>query len=794
MHKKWGTLLAVSLATVMLLVNFMAVSVSLPAVRHGLGASLPQLQWVLEAFVVTTAVFVLPAGHVADRNGHRAVFLVGAGAFSFASLLAALAPSALGLIGTRALQGMGGAMLLATGPVLLADMSRTSSGRAPLAVWGMLTALAVASAPAIGGAITSWLGWRWVFLVNAPVGALALVIGIIAIGKPVGRPTAQRGRGRPYDWSGLLLFTSSIALLVVGLTRTTETSWPQSGALSCLASSGLLLVAFVALEATKPNPMLDISLFRQRTFTGSSLSAFGLSVAVLGPLMFLVLYLSDELGYSVGALSVRILVMTVMTLPLMPVANWLGHHLSLTAVVCTGALLVSAGLWLMSRLSANTTCLGLVPGFVLAGSGLELANPRLAIAASATVEPQLAAVAYRTGSALRQAGAAVGVAALGSVFATRVSDDITARLANVPHLADRAPQIARSVALGRSAQALREVPPGLRSLVPPVIRLSLTDATHEVLVVAAAVALAAAIAALLVKPAPTETAWAASTDVPAAPATSAESPKDDRPRQQPTLAEGGPPSAQQALSGKVVALSGAPVAGATITLTDRSGAVVAQAITGTDGTFPLPGAAEGSYTLEATAPHYQKETVTLTLPAAGMKTCLRLVGLGWLAGQVKAARDGRAVAAEIELMDGAGPVAVQQRTDDDGRFRVGELPEGAYTFLARAPGYQDFTVPVVVHPGVTTSVKARMVGLGHVFGAVTGPGGGWLAGIDVALRDSAGRTVATTRTDSAGSYQFAAVPEGTYQLVATAWTNATFKVSIEGGKAVAADIRLGTIS
>jgi MFS family permease len=753
------------------------------------------LQWILEAFVITTAVFVLPAGHVADRKGHRAVFLVGAGAFSLSSLLAALAPSALDLIGTRVLQGMGGAMLFATGPVLLANMSRASSGKAPLAVWGALTALAVAFAPAIGGTITSCLGWRWMFLINAPIGALALVVGIIAIDKPAAGPAPQRGGGRPYDWRGLLLFTAAIAVLVIGLVRTTETSWSQSGVIACLASSGLLLVAFVAVEATQPNPMLDISLFRQRTFMGSSLAAFGLSMAVLGPLMFLVLYLSDELGYSVAALSVRLLVMTAMTLPLLPIANWLDHHLPLTALVCTGAVLVSAGFWLMSRLSVNSTWLDLVPGLAIAGAGLELVNPRLAIAASATVKPQLAALASRTSSTLRQTGTAVGVAVLGCVFGTRLSNDITKGLANVPNLVDRLPQIASSVTLGRSAQAIKEVPPGLRSLVSPVIRRSLTDATHEVLMVAAVVALASALSALLIKPADVEAALLIKpADVEAALVAGNEHATSDGPQQQPMLAQVGPTTAPHGLSGRVTRLSGTPVAGATVTLADSSGTDVARAMAGADGTFSLPVVADGSYTLEATAPCYQRKMIALTLPAADMMTCFSLVGLGRLAAQVGQAGDGRALPAEIELTDATGPPAVQQQTDDDGHFVVAELPEGAYTLLARAPGHQDVTVPVVVEPGVTTSVKISMVGLGHLFGAVTGPGGGWLAGVEVALRDSAGGTVATTKTDSAGSYHFAAIPEGRYELVAAAERAVTVQVSVQGGKTVAADIRLGTIS
>ena len=158
--RKWGTLLSVSLATLMLLIDFMAVSVALPAIRGSVGASLAQLQWVIEAFVLTLAAFVLTAGHIADLKGSRPVFLLGLVVFSVGSLLGWLAPTAIALIGARVVQGVGGALLFATGPVLLTAAFRDGRGRLALAVWGTLTGLAVALSPLVGGLITTYLGWR----------------------------------------------------------------------------------------------------------------------------------------------------------------------------------------------------------------------------------------------------------------------------------------------------------------------------------------------------------------------------------------------------------------------------------------------------------------------------------------------------------------------------------------------------------------------------------------------------------------------------------------------------------
>jgi MFS family permease len=219
---QWGALVVVSLATLLMLFDFMGVSVALPAIGRGTGATFAQLQWVLEAYVATLGALVLTAGYIADVVGRRPVFLTGLGVFVIGSLFAGLSTPPLMLIGGRVVQGIGGALLFSTGAVLLAETFRLKPGRAGVAIWGTVTGMAVAVSPLVGGLVTKAFGWRWLFLLNIPVALVAFAIGTVYIKEPSialtgavrrSRPgTVPAGEGTkdladPPDWLGLFLFT-----------------------------------------------------------------------------------------------------------------------------------------------------------------------------------------------------------------------------------------------------------------------------------------------------------------------------------------------------------------------------------------------------------------------------------------------------------------------------------------------------------------------------------------------------------------------------------------------------------
>ena len=299
------------------------------------------------------------------------------------------------------------------------------------------------------------------------------------------------------DRRGFALFIGAIAILVIGLVRSTSAvqGFFQNGVLACFIITGLLLIGFVASETVARAPMIDMSLFRRRTFTGSSIAAFGLSMAVLGPVLCLVLYMSFDEGYSELTIGTHLLLLTVVTLVFLPLTGFLDKYLPVKLLICSGLVLVAAGLWLISRLSATGTLSDLVPGLIVAGVGLELVNPRLASAAAATVQPPMAAVASRTISTFRQIGTATGVATFGAIFVTQLSDHISDRTAGFAQLANENPTIATLVLDGRTTQAVSSSPAAVRPQLLAIIQSGFAGAVHDVFFVAAFVALASALLA-----------------------------------------------------------------------------------------------------------------------------------------------------------------------------------------------------------------------------------------------------------------------------------------------------------
>jgi hypothetical protein len=244
--------------------------------------------------------------------------------------------------------------------------------------------------------------------------------------------------------------------------------------------------------------------------------------------------------------------------------------------------------------------------------------------------------------------------------------------------------------------------------------------------------------------------------------------------------------------GQITGATGEPVPGATVTLVDSVGQEAGCVVAGKDGCFALVDLREGNYTLVAAAPTYRPSVNPVALQDGRADAAVTLVGIGSLVARVTRAKDGSALVAEIELRGPKDNPAMIASTDNDGNFTVTDLVEGNYTMLVRSAGYQDRKVPVTIRRAATEQTEVAMVGLGHLYGAVSGPGGGWLPGALVNLTDSSGRLISSAETDGAGSYHFAQLLEGSYNIVVVLpdGTAAT-EVNIEPGTAVLADVTLG---
>jgi EmrB/QacA subfamily drug resistance transporter len=424
--RRW-TLVAVCVTTFMLLLDITIVNVALPSIQHRLKADLTGLQWVVDAYALALAALILTAGALADRFGRRLLFTFGVIVFTSASLLCGLAWNITALNVARGLQGVGGAALFATALALIGHEYPGADRFGAIAVWGATVGAAVASGPLVGGILTDALGWRWVFFVNVPVGAFALLVART-------RMAESRDAGAvKTDFAGLITFSAALFLIVFGLLRGNAEGWGSPLILSTLVAGIALLVAFVVVEAQQQRPMLDISLFRRPAFVGVSLATFAIAAGMFALFPYLSIYLQDVLGTSPLGAGLRFLPLTIFVFVIPLATRGIVQRMQPWVFPALGLLLVAVALLLMHGLTSDSVWTALLPGFIVAGVGIGLANPTLAAAALRTVDPARTGMASGINNTFRLGGVAIGVAALGAVLENRVS----ASLASTAHIHSR---------------------------------------------------------------------------------------------------------------------------------------------------------------------------------------------------------------------------------------------------------------------------------------------------------------------------------------------------------------------
>jgi len=274
MERKWWTLILVCVATFMLLLDVTIVNVALPSIQKALGANFNDLQWVIDAYALMLAALLLTAGSLADLFGRKRVFILGLAVFAGASLLCGLANRPVVLNLARGVQGIGGAMMFATSLALLAQEFHGRERGTAFGIWGATIAAAAAVGPLVGGALTEWLGWEYIFFINVPIGAAAIVVSMAKL-RESRDPDAAR-----VDWAGLVTFSSGLFLIVLALIRGNDAGWGSTQIVLELAVGVLLLALFVVAEMRQERPMLDLSLFRKPTFGGASIAAFTVSASM----------------------------------------------------------------------------------------------------------------------------------------------------------------------------------------------------------------------------------------------------------------------------------------------------------------------------------------------------------------------------------------------------------------------------------------------------------------------------------------------------------------------------------
>ena len=488
---KWWTLVAVCLGTFMLLLDITIVTVALPDIQRALHSTFSDLQWIVDAYALTLAAFLLTAGSLADMYGRRLLYLIGVAIFTGASVLCGFAVSTIMLEVSRGVQGVGGAIMFAVSLALLADAFRGKDRGIAFGVWGAITGLAVAIGPLLGGILTTGISWRWIFFVNAPIGVVAFVISAMRIAE------SRMAKAVKPDWPGFVIFTAGLAFLVYALIESSRRSFTDSLVLGCFAAAAVLLGLFVLVEWRVKHPMFDLGLFRLPTFSGGLVAAFGLSASIFSMLLYLVLYLQDILGYSALATGVRLTVISGGILITATIAGRLSAVVPVRLLIGPGLILVGVALLLMRGLDVTSTWTHLIPGMILGGLAVGLVNPPLASTAVGVVPPQRAGMASGINSTFRQVGIATGIALLGSLFASKVTDEVAARTAAVPGLSGHGAQISAAVKSGQVQQVITRLPGPARQAAAGVTKAAFTSGLNEILLVAAIIALVSGVVSLV---------------------------------------------------------------------------------------------------------------------------------------------------------------------------------------------------------------------------------------------------------------------------------------------------------
>jgi EmrB/QacA subfamily drug resistance transporter len=411
MFSRRGTLAVVCLATAMLMLDIAVVNTALPKIASSLDAGISGLQWVVDAYTVALAAVVLTSGSIADRLGRRRVFASGLVLFTAASLLCGMAGSIEMLDGARAVQGIGGAILFATSLSLLADAFPEWKERSKaLAVYGATIGASFAVGPAVGGAITSYLGWRWVFYVNVPVGIAAIVATYRWV-RESRDPNARR-----IDWAGQTALIGGLFLLVLALLRGNEEGWGSTVIVAELTAAALLVAAFVAIEWRVKEPMLPLGLFRIKEFSGAQVAAFSISASFFAIFLYMTLYLQQILGLSPIKAGLVYLPCTVLIFFVSAASASLLEKVSAGTLITAGLALVAVGLGLGLLATATSSWAMLLPALMVGGLGTGLFNPAVSAVALGSAPQEMSGLAAGVNDTFRQAGIAVGVALFGALI------------------------------------------------------------------------------------------------------------------------------------------------------------------------------------------------------------------------------------------------------------------------------------------------------------------------------------------------------------------------------------------
>jgi len=405
------TLALTGAALFMTALDNLVVGVALPSIRADLGGSLESLEWTVNAYTLAFAVLLLTGAALGDRFGRRRMFVIGVSIFTAASAMAALAPSVDALVATRALQGIGAAIVTPLTLTLVSEAFPPERRGAALGIWGGISGLGVALGPFVGGAIVEGIAWQWIFWLNVPIGLLLAPLAARML-------TESHGPDRELDLGGLVLAGAGLFGLTFGIIRGQSLGWTSAAVLTSLTVGIVLLAAFLRYEAGRRAPMLPLRFFRSRAFSSTQALSFAMFFGTFGSIFLLSQFFQTAQGYGPFEAGARTLPWTAMPMFVAPLAGLLSDRIGTRPLMFAGMSLQAAGLaWLALIVDPGNSFSSVIPPFVMCGAGMALVFPTAAATVLAAVRPNEAGKASGANNAIREVGGVMGVAVLASMFA-----------------------------------------------------------------------------------------------------------------------------------------------------------------------------------------------------------------------------------------------------------------------------------------------------------------------------------------------------------------------------------------
>jgi EmrB/QacA subfamily drug resistance transporter len=407
---RW-VLILTGIGSLMAALDTLVVSTALSRIRLDLGATVEQLEWTVNSYNLSFAVLLITAAALGDRFGRRRMFAVGLGLFSAASAVSALAPDVGWLIGARAVQGAGAALIMPLALALLTAAFPPEKRGAAIGAFSAITGLAVASGPLVGGAVVEGIDWQWIFWVNVPIGLAAIPLVLTKMRESYGPDTGL-------DFRGLALISVGVLSTVWGLMRGNDVGWTSPELIASMAIGVALLGAFVAWEKRALEPMLPITLFRSRSFSAGNTAIFFTFASLFGAVFFYAQLLQVGLGYGPLDTGLRLLPWTATFITIAPVAGAFADRIGERPLMVGGLVLQAVGMaWLAIIADADMAYSQMLAPFIVAGVGVSMAIPAAQNSAVGSAAMEAVGKAAGANSMMRELGGVFGVAVVVAVFA-----------------------------------------------------------------------------------------------------------------------------------------------------------------------------------------------------------------------------------------------------------------------------------------------------------------------------------------------------------------------------------------